>query len=67
MPEHQDIFYLDALSAGVWTALVEPMSLDELQKLVVDAFPEQPRSAVEADIAALIDDMTNRKLVVADT
>jgi hypothetical protein len=63
-PETQDIFYLDGLSRGIWTALVEPMSLGDLQRLVRDAFPEVPGGTVETDIASLLDDMTRRRLVM---
>jgi hypothetical protein len=65
-PETQDIFYLDGLSVGVWTILEQPIALDELQSIVAAAFPDTPRGTVEADIAALIADMTQRKLVIAE-
>ena len=65
-PETQDIFYLDGLSAGVWTVLEQPIEIDELQALVAAAFPETPRATIEADIAALLEDLTKRKLVVAE-
>lgn len=64
-PETQDIFYLDALAAGIWSALAEPMGLAELQALVAEAFPQAPRATVEADLAALLADMTERKLLIA--
>jgi hypothetical protein len=63
-PETQDIFYLDALSAGVWSALEQTMTLADLQSLVAEAFPQTPRTTIEADIAALLADMAQRKLVV---
>ena len=63
-PETQDIFYLDALSAGLWAALEQPMALADLQALVADAFPETPRATIEGDIAAVVKDMTKRKLIL---
>ena len=62
-PETQDIFYLDAVSAGVWSALEEPATLQDLQALVAEAFPETPRPTVDADIDALVKDMVERKLI----
>jgi hypothetical protein len=66
-PETQDIFYLDALSAGVWSALEQAMTLTDLQALVAEAFPQTPRATIDADIAALVADMTERKLIVQDS
>jgi hypothetical protein len=63
-PETQDIFYLDALSAGLWAALEQPMALADLQALVADAFPETPRATIDGDIAAVVKDMTERKLII---
>ena len=65
-PETQDIFYLDALSAGVWTALQETVTLADLQALVAEAFPQTPRATIDADLAALLADMTERKLVIEE-
>jgi hypothetical protein len=66
-PETQDIFYLDALSAGVWSALEQTMTLADLQELVAEAFPQTPRATIDADIAALVVDMARRKLVVEES
>ena len=65
-PETQDIFYLDALSAGVWTALEQTVTLADLQALVAEAFPQTPRATIDADIASLLADMTERKLVIEE-
>ena len=66
-PETQDIFYLDGLSAGLWSALEQPMTLDELQALVAEAFPQTPRATIDGDIAAVVTDMTERKLIVSES
>lgn len=65
-PETQDIFYLDALAAGLWSALEIPMTVPELQALVAEAFPQVERATIEADLAALLADMSDRKLLLAD-
>jgi hypothetical protein len=64
-PETQDIFYLDAVSGGVWSALAEPATLADLQSLVADAFPDTPRTTIDADIETLVKDMLERKLIVS--
>lgn len=65
-PETQDIFYLDALAAGIWTALAEPMELAELRSLLAEAFPRTPRATIESDLDALLTDMTGRKLLIGE-
>ncbi len=64
-PETQDIFYLDALAAGIWAALADPMDLLEMRALLTDAFPLTPRATIEADLDLLLADMTGRKLLIA--
>jgi hypothetical protein len=66
-PETQDIFYLDAVSAGAWSALEQPMTLADLQALVAEAFPQTPRATIDADIAVLMAEMAQRKLVVLES
>lgn len=66
-PETQEIFYLDALAAGVWTALAATMTPAELQRQVAEAFPQTPRETIEADLATLLADMVERKLLEAES
>ena len=63
-PATQAIFYLDTLAGGVWTALAEPMSAADLEALMLDAFPELPRGTISADLAALLQTMTERGLLL---
>jgi len=65
-PETQDIFFLDAISSGLWRLLSEPQTLGEMQGIVRAAFPDQPISALDADVAAALDDMVARKLVLSE-
>ena len=65
-PETQDIFYLDGLAAGIWAALAEAATLAELQDLVAEAFPQTSRQIVDSDVCSLLDDMTGRKLLLAE-
>ena len=63
-PATQAIFYLDTLAGGVWTALAEPMSATDLEALLLDAFPDLPRETVSTDLAALLQSMIERGLVL---
>jgi hypothetical protein len=63
-PATQAIFYLDTLAGGVWTALAEPMSMAELEALLLDAFPDLPRETISGDLAALLQTMTERGLLL---
>ena len=64
-PESQDIYFLDAVSSGLWRLLETPASLSEMQEVVREAFPEQPAAALDADVAVALDDMLARRLVFA--
>ena len=63
--ETQDIFFLDAVSSGLWRLLDQPQSLDEMQSVVREAFPEQPAGALDSDVAAALQERVVRKLVLA--
>lgn len=63
-PVTQAIFYLDTLAGGVWTALAEPMSVADLESLLLDAFPDLPRATIAGDLAALLERMTERGLLL---
>jgi hypothetical protein len=63
-PETQDIFFLDAMSSGLWRLLSEPQSLAQMQGMVREAFPDQPAQAVDADVAAALADMVDQKLAL---
>lgn len=63
-PETQDIFFLDAMSSGLWRLLGEPQSLAQMQDTVRAAFPDQPAAALDADVAAALQDMVEQKLVL---
>jgi len=65
-PETQDIFFLDAVSSGLWRLLDRPQPLDEMQAVVREAFPDQPPATLDADVATALQDMVARKLVFAD-
>lgn len=65
-PETQDIFFLDAISSGLWRLLSEPQTLGAMQSIVREAFPDQPVSMLDADVAVALDEMVARKLVLSE-
>ncbi|QQS14648.1 MAG: PqqD family protein [Rhodospirillales bacterium] len=62
-PATQDIFHLDALGGGVWNALADPESRDDLLALLREAFPDIDPAVVAADLDALLADLSARGLV----
>lgn len=63
-PETQDIYFLDAVSSGLWRLLAEPQTLADMQGIVREAFPDQEPAALDADVTAAIEDMAARQLVL---
>jgi len=64
-PETQDIFWLDALAAGVWNALEEPASVTELRDLLAEAFPGTEPGRIAADLETLLAELSQRRLIEA--
>ena len=64
-PETQDIFFLDAMSSGLWRLLDEPQSLAAMQAVVREAFPDQPGQTLDADVATTLQEMVERRLVLS--
>jgi hypothetical protein len=64
-PETQDIFFLDAMSSGLWRLLEEPQSLDQMQSIMREAFPDQPALALDTDVAAAVQDMVKQRLILS--
>jgi hypothetical protein len=65
-PGTQEIFHLDALGGGIWSALSEPASRDELVALLADAFPETPHETIARDLDGLLAELVARELVIED-
>lgn len=63
-PEGEEIYYLEPVASGLWRLLAEPTTLAEAQAVLRDAFPDQDAAEVERDVAAAVEDMLARKLVV---
>ena len=63
-PQSQEIFYLDSISCGLWRELAEPRSREDLHALIGAAFPEVPAERIAGDVAAVIDDLVAKRLVI---
>ena len=49
-PETEELFYLDAMSAGLWRLIAAPQSLGETVEVYHAAFPDADRQAAEIDV-----------------
>lgn len=65
LPGGDDVFYLDAVSSGLWRMLAEPCTLAALQTAYRSAFPERDVVEVDGDVAAAFGALHARGLVVS--
>jgi hypothetical protein len=65
-PDSGEVYYLDAVTSGLWRLLAEPQSLADCQAAYREAFPDQPGEHVERDVAAALAELERRKLVLPD-
>ena len=63
-PHNDEVFYLNAISSGLWRLLAEPLNLADLQAAYRDAFPGTDGNVVDRDVAIAVDDMRERGLIV---
>jgi len=63
-PDSGEVYYLDAVTSGLWRLLAEPQSISECQAAYRDAFPDQPAERIDRDVAAAIATLLERKLIV---
>lgn len=59
----QEVFYLDEISSGIWRLLAEPRRLAEMIEVYRIAFPDAPAGGLEEDIARLLADLVENRLV----
>ncbi|MGE0095793.1 MAG: PqqD family protein [Alphaproteobacteria bacterium] len=64
-PDTEEVFYLNVVAGGLWRALAEPMDLAELAALMRNAFPERAAAELDADVAATIEELARRRLVIS--
>ena len=63
-PHSDEVFYLDAVSSGLWRLLAEPTTLDAMKSTFREAFPDGDPAAVDRDVAAAVADLLERDLIV---
>lgn len=64
-PDSGEVFYLDAISAGLWRLIAAPHTLEETIAVYRAAFPDADGRTVENDLRAALQTMLDRRLVVA--
>lgn len=64
-PVTGEVFYLNAVTSGLWTLFAAPGSATDATAAYRDAFPEEPAEKIVADVRSAIEDMLTRELIVA--
>ena len=62
-PHDESIFYLNALSAGLWQLLADPVSLAEAIATVEQAFPEIATDSVASDVSRIFRELLEKQLI----
>jgi hypothetical protein len=63
-PDSEEVFYLDAMGAGLWRLIAVPQSLQEIVVVYRAAFPDADSQTVENDLRAALQTMLDRGLVI---
>ena len=63
-PETDRVFYLDALSSGIWNLLGKPISMNDAVTIVQQAFPGTSSEKIAGDVSKLMNRMHRRHLVL---
>ena len=63
-PDTDKVFYLDALSSGIWHLLNKPISMDDASHIVQQAFPDTCPKKIAKDLTKLMNEMHRRHLVL---
>ena len=63
-PQSGEIFYLDAITSGVWRLLEAPRSRAEVIATVAAAFPGQPAERIAADVSKVVAELTDWRLLL---
>ena len=62
-PGVEDIHHLDQVASGIWRFLGLARSLDEIQSVLEEAFPEVPAPTLRDDLARALDGMIDAGFV----
>ena len=63
-PASGEVFYLNAVTSGLWNLFAEPSTRADALDTYRAAFPDAPDDDVSKDVSAAIDDMRARDLIV---
>ena len=62
-PDDGEVFYLDAMGAGLWRLIAVPQSFDEAVTVFRNAFPDIDSERVESDLKSALQILLDRGLV----
>ena len=63
-PEAEEVFYLDRMAGALWRFLSEPRSEDDIRTVFADPFPNTEPADLARDLAAALETLLARNLVV---
>jgi len=63
-PGTGEVFYLNAVTSGLWTLFGAPTSIPDATTAYREAFPDEPAEKIVADIRSAAEDMLARDLIV---
>ena len=63
-PDTDRVFYLDAMSSGIWKLLGKPISMNDAVNIVQQAFPDTSPGKIARDVSKLMNTMHRRHLVL---
>ena len=63
-PETGEVFYLNAVTSGLWTLFAAPTSVSDAVAAYRAAFPDEPAEKIVADVRGATADMLARDLIV---
>ena len=63
-PENEEIYHLNVTGTALWRLLAEPISLEDAIAVLQDAFPDEDRTDIETDVAALFTEFAGHGLIV---
>jgi hypothetical protein len=62
-PASNEIYYLDAITSGIWRLLETPVDRAGIFETLADAFPEEPPDQLAEDSARVLDEMLAAGLI----
>lgn len=64
-PGTGEVFYLNAITSGLWTLFAEPTGIPDAVTAYREAFPDEPAEKIVTDVRSAAEDMLTRELIVA--